>query len=121
MSLIKTSQARGNASITVLHAQDRINIGNTAELEKAATEAFENGARFMVIDLTKAESITSAGIRSIMFIYKMLAGSAQDAQQKSDRLKLVCSNENMRDVLNIAGLTNYIDTFDTLADAVASF
>jgi len=87
--------------VTVLQLQGRINLGNTKELEQAAREAFVAGGRDMVIDLSKAPSLTSAGVRTIQVIRKMLTDSAMD---KTGHLKLVSPTPYLRNVLEVAGL-----------------
>jgi len=118
MNLVKISQARGRVPITVLELQDRVNLGNVAELEQAAREAFAAGGRDMVIDLSKAPSLTSAGIRAIVVIHKMLAKAGLD---KTGHLKLVSPTSYVRDVLDIAGLLDYLEIFPSLDAALASF
>jgi anti-anti-sigma factor len=117
MNLVKVSQAQGRVPVTVLQLQDRVNMGNSAELEQAAREAFAAGGRDMVIDLYKVPSLTSAGVRSIVVIYKMLAHTKDQARH----LKLVNPTMDVREVLDVAGLLKYIDVFNSLDEAVASF
>ena len=116
MSLVTSTQALGRVPVTVFHLQDKVNLGNTAELEKVAQDAYNTGMRNLVIDLSKAPSITSAGIRAVMVIYKML-GSDDEAQH----LKLVSPTPYVREVLTIAGIIDKIEVFDNLEEAVKSF
>jgi anti-anti-sigma factor len=118
MNLVVVSQAQGRIPVTVLQLQDRVNLGNTAELEQAARQAFDAGGRDILIDLSKAPSLTSAGIRVIMRIHKMLAIPDKD---KARHLKLVCPTPYVRDVLDIAGLLDYIEVFANLDVGLASF
>ena len=117
MNLVTVSQVQGREPVTVLELQDRLNMGNIAELEKTAKEAYSAGGRYMVIDLSKALSLTSVGIRTILAIYKMLAGP----DDKVRHLKLVSPTPYVREVLSIAGLLDYIEIYDSLDEAVASF
>jgi anti-anti-sigma factor len=117
MKLVTVSQAQGRLPVTVLELQDRVNMGNTAELEQAAKEAHAAGGRNMVIDLSKAPSLTSAGIRTILVIYKMLT----EPNDKTRHLKVVCPTPYVREVLKIAGLLDYIEVYDSLDEAVAAF
>jgi anti-anti-sigma factor len=117
MKLVIVSQAQGRVPVTVFQLQDRVNMGNTLELEMAATQAFTAGGRNMVIDLTRVPSLTSAGIRTILILYKMLA----EPQGKIQHLKLVNPTAPVREVLKIAGLLDLIQTYDNLDEAVASF
>jgi anti-anti-sigma factor len=117
MNLVTISQAEGHVPVTILRLQDRLNMGNTAELEQAADEEYANGSRNMIIDLSKAPSLTSAGIRTIIVIQKMLT----EPKGKIRHLKLVSPTPYVREVLDIAGLLDYVDVFESLDEAVASF
>jgi len=118
MKLVTVSQAQGRVPVTVFQLQDRVNMGNTAELEQAARGAYAAGGRDMVIDLSKALSLTSAGIRTILVICKMLA---DPKMEKVRHLKLVNPTPFVREVLEIAGLLDSIEVYDSLDEAVASF
>lgn len=103
MSLVKTSQAQGRVPVTIFHLQDRINLGNATELEKIAKEAFEGGMRDLVIDLTETPSITSAGIRSLVIIFKVL------------------STDDGKKHLKLAGISQSIELYNSVDEAVAAF
>jgi anti-anti-sigma factor len=118
MSLVKVSQSKGRIPLTVFELQDRVNLGNTAELEQAGKDAYANGTRDLVIDISKVDSFTSAGIRALMVIYKLLAG---DEGQKSKHVKLVSPNNYVHRVLEVAGITESIEIYATLEEAIASF
>jgi anti-anti-sigma factor len=118
MSLVKVSQAEGRIPVTVFELQERVNLGNTAELEQAGKDAFASGTRDLVIDISKVDSFTSAGIRVLMTIYKLLA---RDEGQKSKHVKLVSPTSYVREVLEISGVANSIELYDTLEEAIASF
>jgi anti-anti-sigma factor len=118
MNLVKISQAEGRTPVTVFELQDRVNLGNTAELEQAGKDAYANGTRDLVLDISKVDSFTSAGIRALMVIYKLMAG---DEGKKSKHVKLVSPTSYVREVLEVAGITESIEIFDTLDEAVASF
>ena len=118
MSLVKVSQAKGRIPVTVFELQDRVNLGNSAELEQASKDAYNDGTRDLVIDISKVDSFTSAGIRALIIIYKLLAG---DEGQKSKHVKLVSPTSYVRKVLEVAGITESIEIYETLDEAIASF
>ena len=118
MSLVKVSQAEGRVPVAVFELQDRVNLGNTAELEQAGKDAYANGTRDLVLDISKVDSFTSAGIRALMVIYKLLAG---DEGKESKHVKLVSPTSYVREVLEVSGITDSIEIFDTLDEAIASF
>lgn len=115
MALIEVSQQAGRVPVTVFHVQDRINLGNYKELEQAAQTAYEGGTRNLVIDLTKSESLTSIGIRAIVAIHKIMAAGDGGA------LRLAGVIQPIQDMLQIAGITQFIEIHGTVDESVASF
>jgi anti-anti-sigma factor len=116
MALVQISQAQGRVPVTVFHLQDRVNLGNFAELEEAAKQAYDNGTRDLVIDLGKTPSLTSIGVRALVIIHKMLSG-----EDRGKHLKLADPIPSIRDMLEISGVTEYVEVYDSVEQAVASF
>jgi anti-anti-sigma factor len=116
MALVQISQAQGRIPVTVFHLQDRVNLGNFAELEEAAKEAYNNGMRDLVIDLSQTPSLTSIGVRALVIIHKMLS-----AEDRGKHLKLANPIPAIRDMLEISGVTEYVEVYDSVEQAVASF
>ena len=115
MDLIKVSQMQGRIPVTVFHVQDRINLGNYKLMEQAAKDAYDNGARDLVIDLSASESLTSICVRALVIIHKMLSAEG------GNHLKLAGLIPPIREMLGIAGITQFIEIYDTVDEAVASF
>ena len=115
MDLLQISQAKGRVPVTVFHLQDRVNLGNFAELEQRAKDAYDNGMRDLVIDLSRAPSLTSIGIRAIVVVHKMLA------TDHAKHLKLAAPAPYVGEMLEIAGVTQFIEIYGTVDEAVASF
>lgn len=115
MSLVQISQAKGNVPVTVFQLQDRVNLGNYKELETSAKESYDNGMRDLVIDLSKSDSLTSIGIRALVVIHKMLSTDG------GKHFKLAGVSEPIRDMLDIAGITQFIEIYNTVDEAVAAF
>jgi anti-anti-sigma regulatory factor len=126
-------QKQARVPVTVLRPMDRINLGNTEELEQKARQAFDSGARYLLIDLTNVPSITSAGLRTIQVIYKLfehgafskhkeVAGEKKAGMaQKSAHLKLLNPNSDLRRVLNLVGFDANIEILENEQDALKSF
>ena len=115
MALVQISQAQGRVPVTIFRLQDRVNLGNFAELEETAQESYNNGTRDMVMDLGQTVSLTSIGIRAIVIIHKMLASDG------GKHLKIANPMSYIREMLDISGVTQYIEIYDTVDEAVASF
>ena len=115
MAVVQISQAQGRVPVTIFRLQDRVNLGNFAELEESAKEAHNNGMRDLVMDLGQTVSLTSIGIRAIVIIHKMLSADGKK------HLKIANPASYIREMLDISGVTQYIEIYDTVDEAVASF
>jgi anti-anti-sigma factor len=115
MALVEISQTQGRVPVTVFQLQDRVNLGNFAELEATAKQAYNNGTRDLVIDLSRTEALTSIGVRALVVIHKMLS------EDRGKHLKLAGPAPEIRDMLEISGVTQYIQIYDTVNDAVEAF
>ena len=115
MAVVQISQAQSRVPVTVFRLQDRINLGNFAELEEKAKEAYNNGMRDLVMDLGQTVSLTSIGIRAIVIIHKMLSNDG------IKHLKIANPAPYIREMLDISGVTQYIEIYDSVDEAVASF
>lgn len=115
MALVQVSHAQGRVPVTIFHLQDRVNLGNFTELEQTARDAYSQGTRNMVIDLSKSDSLTSIGVRALVVIHKLLAAD------NGKHLKLAGPIPSIREMLQIAGITQFLDIYDTVDEAVASF
>ena len=116
MALVKIYEVqREGTPITIFHLKDRISLGNYKELETAAKDAYENGMRNLVIDLSSSDSLTSIGIRALVVIHKMLA------TENEKHLKLAGVAPSIHEILDVAGITQFIEIHDTVDEALSAF
>lgn len=115
MGAIQISQAQGHIPVTVFQLPERVNLGNFAELEESAKEAYKDGMRDLVVDLSRTVSLTSIGIRALVVIHKMLAADGKK------HVKVAAPMPYLREMLDISGVTGYIEIYDTVEQAVDSF
>jgi anti-anti-sigma factor len=115
MELVRISQVQGRVPVTVFHLQGRITLGNFAELEETAQQACNEGMRDLVLDMSELVSLTSIGIRAIVVIHKMLSSDG------AKHVKIANPAPYLRDMLDVSGVTQYIEIYNTVEEAVASF
>ena len=115
MPLVQISQAQGRIPVTVFQLQDRVNLGNYKELEQTAKDAYEAGTRDLVLDLSQTPSLTSIGIRALVVIHKMLT------TDRGKHLKLAGVTQPIREMFDIAGISGFIEMYDSVDEAVDSF
>jgi anti-anti-sigma factor len=116
MALVEISQANGRVPVTIFQLKERIHIGNFSELENAAKEAYENGTRNMVIDLSQTTTMTSIGLRALVVIHKVLAKN-----DNRKHLKIAGATTVIREIMQVTGISQFIEVHDTVDEAVASF
>ncbi len=115
MALVQISHAQGRVPVTVFQLQDRVNLGNFAELEATAKEAYDRGTRDLVIDLSLTSILTSIGVRALVVIHKMLS------EDRGKHLKLSGPTPEIRDMLEVSGVTQYIQLYNSVEEAVKLF
>lgn len=123
---ITTSKVEAKVPLTVFELGGRINLSNSAELERVAQQHIDQGMRYLLLDLGGVPSITSAGLRAIQLIYRLLEDSQPgdvgvEAQVKSRHLKLFTPSQQVRTVLGTAGFDLYIDTYADRQAAIEAF
>jgi anti-anti-sigma factor len=118
---IAVSEVQQAVPVTVLSVAGRINLSNSADLERVALEHVERGMTHALLDLSGVPSITSAGLRAIQLIYRQLEPQQRGEPGPSARLKIYAPSPQVRQVLATAGFDSYIPVFDDRAAAIESF
>jgi anti-anti-sigma factor len=71
--------------------------------------------RDLVLDLSQTVSLTSIGIRAIVIIHKMLSNDG------TGHMKIANPMPYIREMLDISGVTQYIEIHNSVDEAVSSF
>lgn len=132
---IKTATESGRVPITVIQVNGNIDSSSYEAFQSSVNETIENGARFILIDLTQAEYISSAGFRAFNNIFNKLRALHPDTNlsedevkrgisagtYKSPHLKLLGLSDNTKTSFKLAGFDMFIETFTDRKTAIASF
>lgn len=127
---ISISEENGATPVTVLKLEG--DLASEEPLETVAREAFDRGARNMLIDLSGVPYISSAGLRALHVVYMMLrdadpadgAAAARGIARgtyKSPHLKLYKPSKNANKALGVAGYDMFLDSYDNYQKALDSF
>jgi anti-anti-sigma factor len=127
--IISKSQIQGNVAVTVLHLKGHLHGPTEKELLDQARQANEDGVTHLLLDLSELEVLSSAGLRAIQSIFKMLTPQSDvelmhkhgEEPYKSPYVKIVCPNPQMYYIFNIAGFLQNILVFNNLEEATNSF
>ena len=126
---ITTSQVQGEVSVTILHLNGHLHGSTEHQLVDRARQAYEDGSKHLLLDLSGLEVLSSAGLRAIHNIFNLLTPPAdveiihQHRQEpyKSPYVKLVCPSPDIYYILNITGFLQNLLIYNNMEEAVNSF
>ncbi|MEM1203605.1 MAG: STAS domain-containing protein [Acidobacteriota bacterium] len=108
-------QVENQQGVTVLSPKGKITIGvGDVALRGAVAEALEAGARNILIDLGGVTTIDSSGVGELVSAFTTVTN-------RGGKLKLANLPSKVVDILQITQLITVFETFDSVAEGVASF
>ncbi len=108
-----------NVPVTVLHLRGWLDAQSEELLLAAARDAYESGARFLLIDLAEVDTLTSAGMRAMQKVYRLFTVEGEDF--KVARVKLCNAPPQVYHVLGVTGFLQNIPNYETQQAALDSF
>lgn len=106
---------RKRDDVTIIDLKGKITIGaGDLELRNAVTQAVNDGAKKLLINLSDVTTIDSSGVGELVSSYTT-------AKNRSVQLKLVNLPAKVQDVLTVTQLITVFDVYDTEDEAVRSF
>jgi anti-anti-sigma factor len=130
---IKVSTENARVPVTVLHVDGSLDSASYEAFQARAEEQIKSGARHILVDLSHAPFISSAGLRAMHAIFNQLRAVNNDVSEdemhkgisagtyKSPHLKLCGLSKEARTAFEMGGFDMYIETFADPKSALASF
>lgn len=122
---IVVSEKQGAVPVSVFQLKGEITSSNYEQLQAQVTEAFEAGMTHLILDFSELTFMSSAGLRAIHSIYKMLEGEEgavnPEGVEKSTKFKLLNVPDQIRRTINVIGFDRYVTMYSDLEEALASF
>lgn len=132
---IKVSTESGRVPVTVLHVDGNIDSSTYEQFQSTAKKLIDEGARYILVDLSHAPFVSSAGLRALHSLFNELRTRNPEANlsddqikkgisagtYKSPHLKLLNLSPETRTAFETSGFDMYIDTFTDRNAAIASF
>jgi len=134
---ITVSEHTGEKAVTILHIDGYLDSSNYTQLADQAEALFKAGTENLLLDMSKCGFISSAGLKAIYSVAMILRGdSIPDPdktwttfnEMKNDINKMTgtcCKIVNLqpkvKQSLEITGMLKYLDIYDDLETALASF
>jgi anti-anti-sigma factor len=132
---IKVSVENGSVPVTVMHIDGNLDASSYEVFEKRADELIAGGARHILVDLSHAPFVSSAGLRALHHIFNNLRSSditstmtdeevrrgISAGTYKSPHLKLLNPSKETKSTFELSGFDMFIETFNDREAALASF
>lgn len=104
----------GKEHVTLVEVSGRVDSMNASQLGDALASEVENGNTQLVLDLSKVDYMSSAGLRE-------LVASLKKVKRASGDLRIAQPSERVREVLEMAGLDTIFHIYPTQLDAISSY
>ena len=123
---IVISSEEGNKPVIIFQVIGMINRGSSDLLEQTVKDSLSQGMRYLLIDLSETTSLTSAGLRSLQSTHQMMAEKwASTGEEvpgpKSEYLKLLNPDPQIRRVLEISGFDQLFEIYNDRQESILSF
>jgi anti-anti-sigma factor len=118
-----------------MHVDGNLDSSSYETFQKQADELIAAGARYILLDLSHAPFVSSAGLRALHHIFNHLRSSDTSNKMtdeevrrgisagtyKSPHLKLLSPSKETKKTFELSGFDMFIETFDDRKAAIASF
>lgn len=134
---IKLEQAQGNTQVTILSIEEDLDASNYQEVINTAKQALEDGAKYLLIDMSRMLFMSSSGIVALHSIALLMRGEAPpdpehgweafraiDHDRDSgiqEKVKLLNPQPKIARSLEITGMDTFFEVHTNLDTAIASF
>jgi len=132
---IKTFTEKGDVIVTVMHLDGNLDNSTYEAFQSKANELIDNGAHFILVDLSHVPFVSSAGMRALQYIYDRLRTLHPDSDlsdedvktgiregtYKSPFLKLLNPSKESAKTFEMTGIDMFIEIFTDKDTAIAAF
>lgn len=116
---IISEQKQASVPVTVFHVSGWLDAQSEGQLLETAQLAYDEGARYLLIDMSDIDTLTSAGMRALQKVYQLF--TPKDENVKVAHIKLCNAPPQIYNVLSITGFLQNISMYASQDDALDSF
>lgn len=116
---ITSEQVQAEVPVTVFDLRGWLDGQSEEQLLEAARTAHDGGVRYLLIDMSELDTLTSAGMRALQKVYQMF--TPKEDQFKVAHLKLCSAPPQIYNVLGITGFLQNIPMYESREAALESF
>jgi anti-anti-sigma factor len=130
---IVASSVQGRVPITLFIVKGDIDANTYSQLQSQAEDYFKKGTRYLLLDLSEVQYISSAGIRALHSLFNLLKSAApeetdasvrkgiRDGTYKSPHLKLLNPSDGVSRILSMSGYDMVLEIYKNQQEAIDSF
>ena len=101
-------------SVAIVRCEGSLDTNTSVEAQEFVNGLIDEGATKLLIDLSKVDFVSSAGLRILLVAAKRLGGL-------SGSLRICGLNETVNEVFEISGFSSILDVFDSEEGALKAF
>lgn len=116
---ISSEQRQADVPVTVFHVRGWLDAQSEEQLLEAARTSYDEGARYLLIDMSELDTLTSAGMRALQKVYQIF--TPKEDHFKVAHLKLCNAPPQIYNVLGITGFLHNIPMYESIEAALQSF
>jgi len=109
---------QGKPDVAVMHLEGWLDAQSEGALVEAVQKAKDEGAKYVLLELSGVGTITSAGIRAIQKSFSIMT---QKGETVIGRLKLCNASPQIYEVLSITGMLVSVPMYESPDIAIDSF
>ncbi|HEX9838317.1 MAG TPA: STAS domain-containing protein [Anaerolineales bacterium] len=116
---IISEQVQASVPVTVFYLRGWLDAQSEEQLLETARLAHDEGARYLLINMSDLDTLTSAGMRALQKVYQIF--TPKEDQFKVAHLKLCNAPPQIYNVLGITGFLQNIPMYESMDTALDSF
>jgi anti-anti-sigma factor len=116
---IISEQVQANVPVTVFYLRGWLDAQSEEQLLETARLAHDEGARYLLINMSDLDTLTSAGMRALQKVYQIF--TPKEDHFKVAHLKLCNAPPQIYNVLGITGFLQNIPMYESMDAALDSF
>jgi anti-anti-sigma factor len=116
---ITSEQVQAGVPVTVFYLRGWLDSQSEEQLLETARLAHDEGARYLLINMSDLDTLTSAGMRALQKVYQIF--TPKDDHFKVAHFKLCNAPPQIYNVLGITGFLQNIPMYESMDAALDSF
>jgi len=105
---------RASGGVTIVGFEGKLDTNTCLDAEVHLNKTLDDGSKKILIDFTKLDFVSSAGLRVLLSTAKRLESSGGE-------LRICALNETVNEIFEISGFSTILSVFGTEQDALAGF